>query len=157
MKERIKLLPFLLVLALVNGCNSDRVFEEYQGMQSLNWAIEDTVAFEVKTSDHPLSSISTIGIRYNDTYSFHNLYVRVLLADSLGNNLLDSLVNIELFDPKTGRPLGDGFGNVYTKYDTLPWIGSTPKEKLRVQFVQYMREEELKGVESVGLKISSKK
>lgn len=136
---------------MTGACNSDRLFEEYRGMPSLVWQIEDTVSFDVP----PLvqrAGLPYLGIRYNDTYEFHNLYVRYLLTDSTGNHRVDTLINIHLFDPKTGKPLGKGYGNVYTKYDTLPQVQMLG-EGVSVHFVQYMRKEELTGIEAVGLKI----
>lgn len=155
MEGRNKLFLLLLVLGTAAACNSDRVFEEYQGMPDLHWKVEDTVSFEVEALD-PEASLPLLGIRYNDTYGFHNLYIRYLLADSLGNTLVDSLINIHLFDSKSGRPLGEGFGNVHTLYDTLPSTLVPGDQKLRFQFIQYMRVEELEGIEAVGLKINRK-
>jgi gliding motility-associated lipoprotein GldH len=135
------------------ACDSDRIFEEYKGMESVHWDLSDTVVFQlgpIKTE----RVIGSIGIRYNDSFEFHNLYVRYLLKDSLGQNLGDSLINIELFDSKTGKPLGDGFGNVFTIYDTIPLTLLHENQGLQVQFIQYMRKEQLKGIEAVGLKIN---
>jgi gliding motility-associated lipoprotein GldH len=154
MKGRNRLILFLLILGIAS-CNTDRIFEEYQGMPDLHWNVEDTVSFAVDAIE-PNTSLPLVGIRYNDTYEFHNLYVRYLLADSLGNTLIDSLINIHLFDPKSGKPLGEGFGNVYTRYDTLPGVGSSQGQKYQYRFLQYMRTEDLGGIEAVGLKINRK-
>ncbi len=155
MEGKNKLFLFLLFLGIAASCDSDRIFEEYHGMQELHWSLEDTASFEVEVVD-PNASTALLGVRYNDTYEFHNLYIRYLLADSLGNTLMDSLINIHLFDPKSGKPLGDGFGNVQTKYDTLPWMDVPPGQMYKFQFIQYMRVEELGGIEAVGLKINGK-
>lgn len=155
MKERNKLILSCLLLPLMwlsHACSSDRIFEEYKGMESLTWSISDTVSFEFKPL-HTEKAVSTIGIRYNESYEFHNLYVRFLLKDSLGNHLKDSLIHIKLFDSKTGKPLGDGFGNVFTKYDTLPQITVSENKRAKIQFIQYMRKDPLEGIEAVGLKI----
>ena len=155
MKRRSRLFFFLSVLALASSCNSDRIFEEYQGMPELHWNLEDTVSFKMEAIA-PNAARPLIGLRYNDTYEFYNLYVRYLLTDSLGKVLGDSLINLHLFDPKTGKPLGTGFGNVYTKYDTLPDLGIPQGQKQQFRFIQYKRTEEIKGIEAVGLKISRK-
>ena len=154
MKGMRKLFLFLLTLSIAS-CNNDRVFEEYQGMPELHWNVEDTVGFEIEAIDAN-TSLPLLGLRYNDTYEFHNLYVRYLLTDSAGKVVADSLVNIHLFDAKSGKPLGSGFGNVYTKFDTLPNLGIPQGQKHQYRFIQYMRTEELKGIEAVGLKISRK-
>src|SRR5690606_15850307 len=84
MRRRSRLLFFSSVLGLASSCNSDRIFEEYHGMAALHWGLGDTVRFEVKTMRHDVTQ-PLIGIRYNDSYPFHNLYVRYLLKDTLGN------------------------------------------------------------------------
>ena len=151
-KEHWTYLLILLGCYLSLACDKNRVFEQYQGMDDLKWAISDTVSFEFTslTSDTVTSSI---GVKYNDRFVFHNLYVRYLLKDSLGNQLQDSLINILLFDPKTGKPLGDGYGNVFTLFDTLPLVHLQENQGLKVQLIQYMRKEQLDGIEAVGLKI----
>ena len=155
MKRRSRLFFFLSTIVLAASCNSDRVFEEYTGMPELHWKVADTVSFDVRTMAPDVAQ-PLLGIRYNDTYPFHNLYVRYLLNDTLGNTLMDSLLNIPLFDARSGKPLGKGFGNVYTRYDSLPQVMLPADVPVSVRFVQYMREEELEGIEAVGLKISSK-
>lgn len=151
-KEHWTYLLILFGCYLSTACDRDRVFEQYQGMDDLKWAISDTVSFELV----PLASdtvISSIGVKYNDRFAFHNLYVRYLLKDSLGNQLQDSLINILLFEPKTGKPLGSGYGNVFTLFDTLPLLHLHESQGLKVQLIQYMRKEQLDGIEAVGLKI----
>lgn len=155
MKGRHRLFLLMTALGIFSSCNSERLFEEHQGMELLHWAVQDTVSFEVEGLD-PQSAVPILNIRYNDTYEFHNLYVRYLLRDSLGTVLGDSLINVSLFDSKTGQPLGDGFGNIFTKHDTLPRILTSVQPKLKIQFVQYMRKDELEGIEAVGLKINKK-
>ena len=155
MKRRSRLFFFLSVAWLAASCNSDRIFEKYQGMAELHWKVADTVRFEVGTMESDVTQ-PLIGVRYNDNYPFHNLYVRYLLSDTLGNTLMDSLLQIHLFDAKSGKPLGKGFGNVYTKYDSLPRVELPAEVPVTARFVQYMREDELQGIEAVGLKINSK-
>jgi gliding motility-associated lipoprotein GldH len=154
-KMKVKLLKPIMaaifaITAWLGACNSDRVFEEFTGFSSLSWALVDTVSFKINEVD-TLNTRSLIGIRYNKDYEFHNLYVRYQLKDSLGRVQQDSLINISLFDSRTGKPLGKGFGNRLTLYDTLP-LDQVP-QKSRIDFFQYMRKDTLNGLEAVGLKI----
>jgi gliding motility-associated lipoprotein GldH len=89
-------------------------------------------------------------VKYNTDYGFRNLYVKYFLFDSLGNQIESQLLNIPLFDSQGGRPLGDGFGSTFTKSDTLPII--TDAAYTKVIFVQYMRVEELEGLDAIGFK-----
>lgn len=145
-------LGITLYLPLLYSCDSQRILEEHQGVKDQSWAIDDTVSFHINGKEES-PVITTLHIKYNEDYDYHNLYVRYFLKDSLGNILENELLDMLLFDPKSGKPLGKGFGNSYTRTDTLPLIQLSQKSTYKVQFVQYMRNEDLNGIEAVGLKI----
>ncbi|WP_373521001.1 gliding motility lipoprotein GldH [Aquiflexum sp.] len=141
------ILPLLCVLMF--GCDNSRIFEKYQGMDTGSWNIADTVSFDLpKISD---SHKTIVGIKYNGDYEFRNLYLTYLLKDSLNQIIETQLLEIPLFDNKSGKPFGSGFGNTFTKYDTLPLLTSDPYSK--IQLLQYMRMDEIIGIEAVGVKI----
>ncbi|WP_439483907.1 gliding motility lipoprotein GldH [Cyclobacterium plantarum] len=146
------ILYFLGMLFLLSGCNGDRLYESFEDFPNQSWLVSDTVSFSLDSLPPDVSKMLSVGIRYNDSYEYHNLYLRYLLRDSLNNVMLDSLVNLQLFDSKSGQPLGSGFGNRRTLYDTLP--ANQLATPARVEFIQYMRKDTLTGIESVGLKIS---
>ncbi len=130
------------------SCDQNRVFEEYKGMETESWQIQDSVSF---TFSHDLPHGPVIlGIKYNRDYEYHNLYVRYLLKDSLDGIVENQLLDVPLFDSKSGKPLGDGYGSTYTKYDTLPL--KTDENYASISLIQYMRTDELRGIEAVGIK-----
>ena len=65
--------------------------------------------------------------------------------------VVDSLWNVPIFDTQTGKPIGDGFGNTFTTYDTLSF--SLPARTEEVVLLHYMRQSEVAGIEAVGFKI----
>ena len=138
---------------LLSSCGGDRLFEEFQSIEGDSWQVTDTLSFEIGSLDTDKKT-DLIAVRYSDSYPFSNLYVRLLMEDTSMRILTNKLINIPLFDSKSGKPLGKGFGNTYTKYDTLPLTLS--EETVRVKLVQYMRKEEVKGIEALGLKILKK-
>ncbi|WP_194774290.1 gliding motility lipoprotein GldH [Pararhodonellum marinum] len=154
MKSKIKQVSLILSALFLglSACDDSRVYESYQSLPGMNWHESDTVSFALSTlPDQTLSG--TIGIKYNGDYEFHNLYVKYLLTDSLGNLLQNELINVGLFDSKSGKPLGKGFGNTYTQFDSIPFLANGTGG-LEVHFIQYMRVNQLKGIESVGIKIN---
>lgn len=146
-----KIFSSLIVLALLGviSCNGNRVFEDYSGFESQNWHVDDTVTFDI--TEIKSHSKALMSVKYNTDYGFRNIYVKYFLSDSLGKHIESQLVNIPLFDSQQGKPLGNGFGSIYTKTDTLPIITNAPYAK--VHFVQYMRVEKLNGLEAIGLKL----
>jgi len=134
----------------VFSCSEDRIFEEFKPIDSQNWGIVDSLRFdlgEINPSGHK----SLIAFRFNEKYTFSNCYVRVLSEDSLGAIIENKLINVPLFDSKTGEPLGEGFGSTYTFYDSLPF--QFKENTKSIVFLQYMRENQLPGIEAIGLKI----
>lgn len=153
-EKRLTLLVFLSILLIAVSCDQGRLYESFQDINSQRWLVTDTLSFEVDSLETTAPVTTTVGIRYNDSYEYHNLYVRYVLKDSLQNIQIDSLLNIGLFDSKTGVPLGKGFGNRRTLYDTLP--GNELPFGSSIHLIQYMRKDTLKGIESIGIKIEGK-
>jgi gliding motility-associated lipoprotein GldH len=146
------LLSILLAQVVIFGCDSNRLFEAYHDFESPQWYVEDSVSFHIRgQTNTPFRNV--LGIRYTDRYEYHNLFVKMVVRDSTDQVLKDTLLHINLFDPKTGKPLGKGYGNRFTKYDTLP--GGIPElSKIKkIQFQQYMRKDYIEGIESLGLKL----
>lgn len=141
---------FLAISMWLTGCNGDRVFEEYEGLKSGTWSVSDTVSFEV--SDLAIPNRTLVAVKYTKDYGFRNLYVQYILKDSSGQTVESKLLDIPLFESNSGKPLGDGFGSTFTKYDTLP-LENTYRS---IHLVQYMRVEELSGIDAVGIKVVKK-
>ncbi|WP_234364080.1 gliding motility lipoprotein GldH [Lunatibacter salilacus] len=145
-------LTIVVIGWVISSCNTDRVFEDYRDFEDGSWKLEEKVSFKIREIQ-PQSTIPVVSIRYTDTYEFHNLYIRFVQEDSTASILQDTLVNIALFDSKTGRPIGKGFGNRHTVYDTLLGKGKIFPETTQITIWQYMRKERLEGIESVGIKL----
>ncbi|TDQ18452.1 gliding motility-associated lipoprotein GldH [Algoriphagus boseongensis] len=155
MKTRNKLVIWGLLLsfgALVS-CDGNRAFEEFHAFPGETWTLTDTVKFELNKEPNELGE-TLIGVRFNENYPFSNLYVNFWVNDSSGNVLETKLLNIPLFDSKSGKPIGKGFGDTFTKFDTLRF---PLNEKGRsITILQYMRKEEVEGIEAIGIKILKK-
>ncbi|MDO9551506.1 gliding motility lipoprotein GldH [Rhodonellum sp.] len=138
----------LFLLFGLFSCDRSRIFEEYRALDSKTWNVQDTISFEFP---YPIEDGETIlGIRYNQDYEYRNLYVRYFLKDSLGNNIENQLLEIPLFESISGKPIGKGYGSTFTKYDTIPLV--TQEKFHSIQFLQYMRIDDLVGIEAVGVK-----
>ena len=148
--SKVKSYLFFLLIIFALGCTDDRIYEDFQAVPSGNCGIQDTLRFELGDLDLN-GRKSMIAVRFNEGYSFSNCYVRVISYDSAGVVLENRLINVPLFDSKSGEPLGKGIGSTYTKYDTLPF--SFKPETKSLTFLQYMRQDQLTGIEAVGLKI----
>ncbi|GGZ41220.1 hypothetical protein GCM10007049_38220 [Echinicola pacifica] len=134
------------------SCDQARLVEEYQSFEELSWPAEDTLSFMVPAIPNE-GALATLRVKYNEEYDYHNLYLRYILRDSTGSIQTNKLIYLKLFDPKSGKPLGSGYGNSFTVVDTLPSLKATALQNSKMQFIQYMRSNALDGIESLGIKI----
>jgi len=148
--NKLRIVGLFLILCGLNSCSGDRVFEEFKALDAGAWNATDSVNFDL-SAIKLTNQTSLIAIRFNESYKFSNCYVRILCKDSSNVILENRLVNMPLFDSKSGKPLGNGFGNIITKYDTLPF--QLNSETKSITLLQYMREDQLSGIEAVGFKI----
>jgi gliding motility-associated lipoprotein GldH len=138
------------LVLLLFSCGKERMYEEYHSFDSDRWQETDSISFDLSNLDS-LRGKAVVGIRYTEDYPFSNCYLKLIVRDSSQAVLLDSVWNVPIFDTQTGKPIGQGFGNTFTTFDTLPFTIS--KKATEVIFLQYMRQAELEGIEAVGLKV----
>ncbi len=148
--NKVKYCFFLLLILVFQACTEGRIYEDFHSLPNHSWDITDSLVFELGEIEL-IDSPNLIAVKFNEDYAFSNCYLRIISKDSAGMILDNKLVNVKLFDQKSGEPLGKGFGNSYTRYDTLPFV--FPQNTKSVTLLQYMRQDRLPGVEAVGIKI----
>ena len=141
---------FVVLILVFAACTDGRIYEDFQSLPNQNWDITDSLFFDLQDVEL-INTPDLIAVKFNEEYAFSNCYLRIISKDSAGMILDNKLVNMALFDPKSGEPLGEGFGNSYTRYDTLPFLFDQKTKSVTV--LQYMRQDQLPGVEAVGIKI----
>lgn len=152
MKEmtRFSLILQLASVLLLVSCNGERLYEDFHSFDQASWEVSDTVAFDLNELDS-VRGKSLLAVRYTENFPFSNCYIKLIYRDSSKVVLSDTVWNVPIFNTQSGKPLGKGFGNTFTTYDTLPF--PIPSQAKEVLLLQYMRQAELEGIEAVGLKV----
>lgn len=148
--NKVKYCLFGILILVFGACTDGRIYEDFHNLPNQNWGMNDSLIFDLKEVEL-INSQDLLAVKFNEEYAYSNCYIRVISKDSAGLILDNKLVNITLFDPKSGEPLGEGFGNSYTRYDTLPFLFDQNTKS--VTLLQYMRQDQLPGIEAVGIKI----
>jgi gliding motility-associated lipoprotein GldH len=136
------------------ACNPNKVYDQYVDLHENTWHVDSIPSFEFEIADHQQSYDIYYNVRYADFYPYYNVYVKYYLEDSAGNAVSSDLQELLLFDKKTGKPLGDGLGDIIDRqilvFDghKFPMSG-----KYTMKVKQFMRTEELPGILSFGLRI----
>ncbi len=151
----IRNLLFCFALMGAISCSDpQRVYENNIDFNEKIWTVENVPEFEFEISDVPNTYNLYYNVRNSISYPYHNLYVRYSLEDSLGNVLSSKLQNMDLFDPTTGEPHGEGLGDIFDhRILAIEGHEFTNKGIYRFKIHQFMRQDTVPMILSVGLRV----
>jgi gliding motility-associated lipoprotein GldH len=145
-----------IALGTLSGCDDNRIYDTHIDIENALWPENKELNYEFEVADNKQAYNVIYNIRYTNTYPYYNLYLHYYLADSTGKVLKDHQLHMDLFDSKTGKPLGKGLGDLFDgtflnqdlKAYIFPYAG-----KYKMKLRQYMRQSQLQGISSVGVKV----
>lgn len=144
----------MTAICSVTCCTEDRVYEDNYDLPSKIWPISEHVNFKFDISDKEQRYQIFLNLRHDAAYPYRNIYMQYQLSDSTNYVMDNALVNFQLFSAKEGLPLGNASSNIYSFQELLLDSVSFPHEGTYTFSIdQYMREDSLKGIYSVGIKI----
>jgi len=150
----LSLLILTLSLFIISGCDNQNVYNGKKSFSEKYWVFNDPAEFEFEIQEPERSYNLLFNIRNTSKYQFQNIYLQYYLEDSTGMLISKELKNIQLFNPITGIPLGKGLGDIFDieKAFLEGYSFKNPgKYKLRID--QFMRQDTLPEVLSVGLRV----
>ncbi len=139
---------------LLFSCDDGRIYDKFHDFDANVWHMDSTQTFSFDIKDNEEEYSFFYLIRNTADYSYYNLYLKFTIEDSLHQVVHSELQELILFDPKTGKPYGSGLGDIFShefpaiEHISLPYAGT-----YTFAVRQYMRTENLNGIQSVGLKI----
>ena len=144
---------FLLLIISTTSCDPGRVYEENKEFESGIWNVDSVPSFKFAIPEEGEYDLY-FNIRNTLEYPYQNLYVTYYLEDTIGNLLKTDLVNFNLFDPKTGKPLGEGgIGDIYGHQLMLLDNYRLENQPYTMRFQHYMRTDSLQDILAVGLRV----
>ena len=151
----LKSIAFFLTAAILISCDKDRVFENNREFEDLTWKVTEEPRFEFNISDTTFRYNLYYNVRNSLVYPYARIFITYHLYDSMGKELAKKLVYNDLFDQKTGRPLGEsGLGDLYDhQFPILLHHRFYASGKYSVKLDQYMRQDTLQGVIAVGIRL----
>ncbi|MEQ9403268.1 MAG: gliding motility lipoprotein GldH [Cyclobacteriaceae bacterium] len=147
-------LLILLFAATIISCDSSRVYEDYENMEDAFWHMDSVKRFTFEIDDIEKSYNVMATFRNVSSYPFYNIYFQYSLTDSLDSVVVQQLKEADLFNPKTGEPLGSGLGDMFDH--TIPVLENYtfPNEgTYNIKFQQFMRLDSLPFILSVGARV----
>ena len=146
---------FFLTLIFFSSCDRSRVFEKNHVFENDYWIADSVQTFEIEIDDRTKEYSVFVNVRNSSTYPYQNIYLNFYVHDSINNVYMQKLVNNNLFDPRTGKPLGQsGIGDVFDhRFLLLENQKFLHTGKHTVEIEQYMRVDTLQGILGVGVRV----
>ena len=133
------------------SCNNNSIYDHNE-LVSKPWAADQKAVFNFEIDDTLSAFNFYINIRNTTDYNYSNLYLFIRTDFPDGRFSIDT-AEIFLADIN-GNWLGDGFGEIKDNQRLFRKRGRFPmKGMYRITFEQAMREENLVGIEAVGIRI----
>jgi gliding motility-associated lipoprotein GldH len=143
---------FLLELLFFACSDSGVVIDESHNLDKSGWIQKQPLHFNVRIPNDSASYAMYVVVRQNNAYPFYNLYFSPSILDESGKTLQRGLAEAILYDPKTGKPKGAGFGDIYEKkFLVYPSLKFPKKGAYKIRIDQSMRVDTLAGMVSIGL------
>jgi gliding motility-associated lipoprotein GldH len=154
---KTKILGVLLLWSLsLLSCTKQDGLKEINDLKDYVWEINKPQVFKVEIKDINKPYSFKYLIRNAISYPYYNIYIKQKLIDPTGAVVKATTEEIMLFDPKTGKPNGDGLGDIFDHKIPCPTlrkvvfpVAGTYKWELS----HNMRPESLAGVMSIGAEI----
>lgn len=110
----MKQLSLVVVIALlVIGCDTKAIYKEYTDIEDEKWYIKNAPSFTFDITDASVPYNIYYNLRNTLSYGYYNLYLTRYLRDASGKEIESRLDELILMDPKTGKPNGDGLGDIF--------------------------------------------
>jgi len=155
MIKRLLLFTLLASIIALSSCDDSRFYEQNNSFEEKYWLMDSVQKFTVDITDKSIAYSIYLNIRNSSSYAFNNIYIDYSISNPDNKPLIKEMVNNTLFDPKTGKPLGQsGIGDVFDhqfklqenyKFDNIG--------EHTIQLQQYMRKDTLMGIYAVGIRI----
>ena len=144
----------VLVAWLALGCDTNAVYSEYADIEDGKWYIKNAPSFTFDIQDASVPYNIYYNLRNSLSYGYYNLYLTRYLRDATGKELESRLDELLLMDPKTGKPNGNGLGDLFDHKFLMKRNYRFPKPgKYTMQIRQYMRQDPLLNILSVGITV----
>ncbi len=147
---------FVLMLIILIACDVNRVFDESVSIQKEEWHYKDIMRFEVEVNDTLSRHNFFLNVRNTTDYKYSNIYFFLKTIFPDGRVVVDTL-NIILAD-KEGKWIGKGSGKIRDNQVLISNALHFPQKGMYVfELSQAMRQDVLKGIADVGIRISTAK
>ncbi|QIG89927.1 gliding motility lipoprotein GldH [Chryseobacterium sp. POL2] len=148
-----KFLGIMTLVLIVFSCSNPDEVIAMQSLDKATWAKNKMYELSFDVQNHQTPKNIIFVIRNNDSYPYSNLRLIGTIFDDTNKVLSKDTLNYVLAKPN-GQWLGSGFGDTKEIMFQYKTDFKFPKDgKYSIGVIQAMRNDQLAGIEDVGVKI----
>lgn len=149
-------LLFYLLTTFLFSCDSNSVFKDHEDIEDGQWYLKNEPSFTFEITDTTKTYNIYYLVRNSIAYPYYNLYVKRFLINDKKKIVNEALNELILMDEKTGKPMGDGLGDLFDhKIIALKNYRFPHTGKYTFKVRQYMRQDPLPAILSMGVSIET--
>lgn len=151
-----KITQFVLLLAIISllSCDSNAVFKDHEDIDDGMWFVKNEPSFTFEITDISQPYNVYYLVRNSISYPYYNLFVKRFLVNDKNKVVNEALNELILMDERTGKPMGDGLGDLFDhKIVALKNYRFPKAGKYTFKVRQYMRQDPLPGIMSMGVSV----
>lgn len=147
-----------IILSAVIGfisCGQREIYSQFHELKNTEWAQNDTLVFDIDSSLFDLNTAYKLSVEItnNVNYPYRNIWF--FIHDNLKSDSVFTEISKEYqLADEFGKWKGSGFATTFQLslplYDNLVF---SRRENYRIKIQHGMRDEPLKGIEKIGVKI----
>jgi len=136
------------------SCSEDEYYRENVELQGNYWDINSPEEFLFDIIDVETNYDIYLTFRYTNEYEYQRIFLTYVLEEEKKLTRDSALVDFYFFHEKTGKPLGSGLGDIFDiRYQLISGYSFKQPGKYRLRVNQFMRDERLENIKSVGIVI----
>ncbi|MEM7055788.1 MAG: gliding motility lipoprotein GldH [Bacteroidota bacterium] len=141
-------------LLLLCACKTATIYQNTTTLADRIWPADSLLNFSFHVQDTAQPYDIYLVVKNTQDYPYQNLYITYYLEDTTKKLLNTALKNYTLFEVKTGKPRGSGWGKVKNHEVIALQDYHFPFPGLyTLKLAQFMRTEALPGLHAVGIKV----
>lgn len=151
-KAVLQFFIFVSAMAILFACEPGGGYNKFKSVSPDGWNKDSLLIFDIPVTDTIQNQNIFINVRNDVNYKYSNLWLFIKIAQPGGTEVTDTF-EITLADP-AGKWLGKGFGGVKTletMYKRNVYFPVSGDYKIEIQ--QGMREDVLKGITDIGIRL----
>jgi gliding motility-associated lipoprotein GldH len=144
------------MISIFFACERSTDFKEIRDFRGNEWKSVNKQVFEFNIEDTLKTYTFNYLLRNTVSYPFFNIYLSQSLIDPDGKQISNSMDEIILFNEKTGKPYGDGLGDIFDNRVAAPKLNNlklSKKGKYKWSITHNMRPDPLTGIMSIGVEV----